>query len=329
MTDPLHDYRPALVNGHATEVAPAFDPDAVIATIERPSRPTGTEHFEDDFREPPSPAFHPPAGVAIPDDLAAAYALHNERHAAWLDATEAVIDYRDDARQSRARRAAAIKAAGQAVAAGKKRPPIPSEISEGEERTEVQVLSTVVETRYREAESAARAADKLVGKYAAEWSAHVIGSFGPALDKANDAVQAALLAVGHAEGIRHVAARWRAVALGYTAEQAGARVTTRDREAWAGDLLDAGTTDIYARRVAQHSGALSLLGRVNDALGELRQCDPAALPHPDTIRPGLAGYGNPGRVYQLLLEAAGPEHQAAARRGHWGAGALDRVNRPY
>ncbi|GAA1795630.1 hypothetical protein HC028_18510 [Planosporangium flavigriseum] len=313
---PLLDVRPALVPGHATGDADAigFDPQKVIASLDRRPTFTGTGHVAGDFDEPPSP-ITPPPGVEVPADLAAAYRVCEERRQAWEAAVDAVQDYQDDARQSRTRRAAAIREAGRAAAQGKKRPPIPAEISEAEEATEVQVLSEVVRARFGEARAAAHAADKLIGKYAADWAALTEDRFGPELDAATAAVQAAVERVGRAGGTRHSAAFWRSLAIAEDLAREGVRVTERDRQRIASDLLDAITHPTYRAAEGQRRAALDLLGQTHEALGLLRQCNPGAVPHPDALRlPGPADVAR--RVYQAVYDGATDEQKRIARSGH-------------
>jgi hypothetical protein len=312
---PRLDIRPALVPGTGTAYDPmaGFDAAAVAASVGRTNAPMGGTYEAGEFRNPPQPTT-PPPGVEVPADLAAAYRTYNERRQAWDDSVETVVEFQDDASQSRARRAAAIHAAGRAAAQGNKRPTIPTEVTEADEATEVQVLSAVVQARYGEAAAASRAADTLIGKYAAGWAAEVTGRYGPALDAATAAVQAAVEAVGRAEGIRHMAAGWRAHAIAEDLTQAGVRVTEPNRVRITSDLLDVITHPAYRAAEGQHRAALHLLGQTHESLGLMRACDPGAVPHADALRlPGPDEVTR--RVYRAMYDGASDEQRRVARSG--------------
>lgn len=319
MTDPIptpDPHAPALTPGRdALNYGPAFDPADVLAKM--PPRPTtGSGHEAGEYLAPAEPIL-PPAGVEVPADLAAALAEYDTRREAWESAVDAVEDYKDDARQSRATRAAAIQAAGRAAAQGKPRPKIPAAVSEADEETEVAVLTAVVNARRSEATAAAKRADKLTATYAAGWAAEVVDRFGPALAEATAAVQTAYEATQRAEGILSQSAHWRSVALAADLERAGVRVSDDRRARILSDLLDASKTWQAAAAEAQHRGPVHLLGEVHAALGVLRQCDPGAVPSADMLNlPGGEEVYVP--VWRALFDSATPARKQAFRNRYTG-----------
>ncbi|MDT0532635.1 hypothetical protein RM555_26915 [Micromonospora sp. DSM 115977] len=299
--------------GAAFYDGPAFDPADVVAQL--PPRPqTGTYHDPGDFRDPAEP-IAPPSGVEVPADLAAALTEYDAARAAWVAAVDAVDEHRDEARASRAAREKAIRDAGQAAARGAKRPAIPSATSEADEEAEVRIRSAVVEARRREASDAARKADRLTMTYAAGWAAEVVARFGPALDEATAATQAAYTAAQRAEGILNQAAHWRALALAAELEAKGVRVSEHQRGRLLGDLLDASRTHHYRTAEGQHRAPTQLLNTVHEAIGTLRGCNPGAVPHPDAVMiPGDVAEAR--EVWWALYDKASPETQRAYRERH-------------
>ncbi|MFC7708497.1 hypothetical protein [Micromonospora lupini] len=311
---PQGDVSPALSPGRdALDYAPAFDPSDVAAKMP-PRRTTGSAHEAGDHLDPAEP-IAPPSGVEVPADLAAALDEYDAKRAAWLAAVDAVEDYQGDARDSRSKRAAAISAAGRAAAQGKPRPKIPNAISETDEETEVRILDAVVNTRRAEATAAARKADKLTAGYASAWAAEVIDRFGPALDAASAAAQAAYEAAGRAEGILNMAAHWRSLALAADLERAGVRVNETRRARILSDLLDASKTQLYRSAEARHGSPVDLLNQVHQALGSLRQCDPGAIPSADMLNmPGDEGVYR--TVWRAMFDSASVERKQAFRDRH-------------
>ncbi|MFC8296276.1 hypothetical protein [Micromonospora orduensis] len=313
---PQGDVSPALSPGRdALDYAPAFDPSDIAAKMP-PRRTTGSVHEAGDYLDPAEP-IAPPAGVEVPADLAAALTEYDAKRAAWSDAVDAVQDFREDARQTRATRDAAIIAAGRAAAQGKPRPKIPNSISETDEETEVRVLTAVVNARRSEATAAAKRADKLTATYAPGWAAEVAERFGPALASATAAAQAAYQAAERAESILNQAAHWRSLALAADLERAGVRVTEHQRARILSDLLDASKPWQYVSAEAQHRSPAALLNQVHEALGTLRQCDPGVIPAADLLNmPGDdATYRH---VWRAIFDAATPERRQAFRNRHTG-----------
>ncbi|MBQ0893445.1 hypothetical protein KBX37_10115 [Micromonospora sp. U56] len=295
--------------------APAFDPADIAAQM--PPRPvTASGVMAGDLREPAAP-LAPPPGVEVPEDHAAALAEADARYQAWRDAVEAVDEYADTARDSRTRRADAIREAGRAAAQGKPRPAIPTATSEDEEAAEVAILSAVVEARRREADAATKRADKIAAKYAPEWSAQVVASFGPALAAASEAVRAALDAVGRAEGVLGVASAWRAIAVAEELERRGVRVNDHGRARIMSDLLDATKSQLFTGAESASRNPVALLSQVRDALGTLSQCDAGAVPSPDTLLlPG--GFEASREVWRSLYDSASPGTKQRYRDRHTG-----------
>ena len=311
---PQGSVSPALSPGRdAHGYAPAFDPADVAAQM--PPRPqSGTWHDPGEFREPAAP-LAPPAWAEVPADLAAALAEYDAKRSTWDDAVDAVEEYRDKARQSRAQREATIRAAGRAAAQGKPRPKIPVEISEAEEETEVRVLSTVVDVRRSEADAAARKADSLTMTYAPQWAAEAVERFAPALAEATTTAQAAYEAAQRAEGVLNQAAHWRSLALAADLKRSGVRVNEHQRSRIMSDLLDAIKADRYQRAEAQRVAPTDLLNRTHEALGVLRVCSPGAIPHPDAVViPG--GVAEARTAWWAMHDAATPEAQQAYRSRH-------------
>ncbi|MFG2056466.1 hypothetical protein ACGFI9_20830 [Micromonospora sp. NPDC048930] len=236
----------------------------------------------DEFPEPTRPTY-PPAGVTLPEDLAAALDAFRAADDAWLTAVEAVEEYRTQARQSRAARAAAVRAAGDAVASGRKRPAIPDEITEAAERTEVEILSRVVAVRREEANRAARAASALVAAHAGEWVEPVGAGFRPAIAEAQAKIDEAIAAVARAENIVSEVARLRATAYTETLREVGefvGRDTLRDS---AASFWEAISSRAYRVRVARHATPADALADAKHALEALAESDLAEVPHPDTL----------------------------------------------
>lgn len=274
---------PALSPGRAANdhAGPTFDAAEVAAQI--PPRPaTTSHHVAGEFREPTQP-LAPPTGVAVPEDHAAALAAFDRLEAVWRDAVDAVEDYRDTARTSRAAEAAAIRAASIAVHQGKRRPPIPAAISEEAEAREVAVLSGVVDRCRAEASTAARKADQLAEKYAPQYAAALVERWSPQLEDAAAALQAAIEKVAGAEVLLGVIAAWRSLEIAAGLKTDGVRVTEHQQGRIASDLLNASKTQLYRSAEGHHRSPADLLGQARDALGELRRCDPTVVPGPDTI----------------------------------------------
>ncbi|MEW2383703.1 hypothetical protein AB0873_16685 [Micromonospora sp. NPDC047707] len=307
---------PALTSGRdAYGYAPPFDPAEVAAKV--PPRPvTGSGHQAGDYLEPAEP-FAPPAGVEVPADLVAALAEYDARRAAWVAAVDAVEDFRDDARESRAKRDAAISAAARAEVQGKSRPKIPNATSETDEETEVRILTAVVNARRGEATAAARKADRLTMTYAPQWAAEAVERFGPALDKATAAVQAAYEAAEAAEAVLGQAAHWRSLALAEDLKRAGVNVSEHRRARMMSDLLDASKPWQYASAEGHQRNPVALLHQVHAALGTLRQCDPGVVPAADTLNmPGSdAAYVE---VWRAMYDAATEERKQRFRNRHTG-----------
>ncbi|MFE9206171.1 hypothetical protein [Micromonospora sp. NPDC007230] len=303
--------------GAAFHDGPAFDPAEVAAQVAMPPRPqAGAWHTPGAFREPAEP-FAPPSWADVPADLAEALAEYDAKRTAWDDAVDAVEEYRDKARQSRAQREATIRAAGQAAARGAKRPAIPSAISEADEETEVRVLSTVVDVRRREADAAARKADRLTMDYAPGWAAEAVERHGPALDEATADAQRAYESAQRAEAVLNQAAFWRSLALAADLKRAGVNVSEHQRHRIMSDLLDASKTRLYRQAEADHRSPADLLNRVHEALGTLRMCDPGVIPAPDTLyMPGDEGVYRD--MWRAMFDGASPARKQAFRDRHAG-----------
>jgi hypothetical protein len=288
----------------------------VAATSPRSIDRSGYSPADGDHKYPAEP-FAPPAWVEVPADLAAALAEYETKRSAWEEAVDAVGDYQEDARASRAARQSAIQAAGRAAAQGKPRPKIPTAISESDEATETQVLTVVVNTRRAEADAAARKADRLTLTYAAGWAAEAVDRFGPALADATAAAQAAYESAQRAEAVLNQSAHWRSVALVADLKRAGVNVSEHQRARILSDLLDASKTVFHRQAEAQHRSAVDLLGQVHTALGTLRQCDPGVIPAPDTLyMPGSeATYRD---LWRAMFDAATPERKRQFRERHTG-----------
>ncbi|MEW2477794.1 hypothetical protein AB0875_28880 [Micromonospora gifhornensis] len=310
--------KPLLTPGRnaAAYDGPAFDPADVVAKVP-PPRPTRNPIEAGDPRDPAAPVA-PPAWVTdIPADLAAALGEYAEKRAAWTDAVDAVEDYRDEARTSRIKRDAAIADAGRAVAQGKPRPKIPSATTEADEAVEVAILARAADTRRAEVNAAARKADRVTATYAAQWAAEAIDRFGPALDEATTAVQAAYEAASRAEAVLGQAAFWRSLALITDLKRAGVNVSERQRVRIMSDLLDASKPWQYANAESQHRNPAKLLNDVHVALGTLRTCDPGVIPAADMLYlPG--GFEVSRDLWYAIYNGATEEQKRRFRERHTG-----------
>ncbi|WP_433530759.1 hypothetical protein ACQPYA_01025 [Micromonospora sp. CA-263727] len=298
---------------------PAFDVAKVVEEVAAPPVETGSGHVAGEIREPAEPAepFAPLDGVEVPADLAAALATYHERWAEWTAAVDAVEAYRDDAQASRAHRRTAISEARRAAARGTKRPAIPAEISEADEAVEVEILSGVVDDRRRRANAAAAQADKLTAKYAGTWGADVVNRFGPALDAATAAAQAAYEAAQRAESVLGQAAHWRSLAIAAELEGKGVRVNEHARTRIMSDLYDYSRSHQYAAMDSRHASPTARVNQLHEAIGALRQSDPAAVPAPDMLSlPG--GFVEARDVWRRLYDEASPATKKRFRDRHTG-----------
>ncbi|MGW0504139.1 hypothetical protein [Micromonospora sp. NPDC003241] len=317
VTDPSV-VRPAPTSGLAPSFAePVFDSEKVAAEIARPPVHAASGHLAGDVREPEEP-LAPLAGVEVPADLTGALAEYDRRYQAWQDAVDAVEEWRDEARISRAAREAAIAAAGRAAARGEEwSSDFPEAVSEADEDAKARVLSTVVEVRRREATAAARKADRLSAGYAATWAETAVGGFGPALAEANATAQAAREAALRAESVLTVSAHWRAVALVAELEAQGVRVSEHRRARIASDLLDGMKTSHYATAEAQRRSPSALASEVQQALGTLSACDPGAVPHAESLSvPGGESVAWP--MWRKIFDSATPARKQRLRDRHRG-----------
>ncbi|MEU7935093.1 hypothetical protein [Micromonospora echinofusca] len=302
--------------GAAFYDGPAFDPADVVAQL--PPRPqTGSGAIAGELREPTQP-LAPPQGVEVPEDHAAALAEFDRRDAAWRDAVDAVEDYRDAARLSRAQRATAIREAGRAAAQGSRRPKIPDAISEDAEAVEVAILSSVVDVRRAEATAAAQRADTLAEKYAPTYAAALVERFTPQLAEASAALQAAIEKTTGAEGLLGLIAAWRSLVIAAELKRDGVRVTDHQRARIMSDLLDSAKTQHFRTAEAHHRSPSDLLGQARDALGRLHQCDPHAVPNPDMIY--LPGGFAESRAAWLRMWDVAPEATRQRYRDRYNGG---------
>ncbi|MFG3603473.1 hypothetical protein [Micromonospora chersina] len=213
-----------------------------------------------------------------------------------------------------------VLSAGRAYAHGKPRPKIPTAISEAEEETEVRVLSVAVNTRRSEADAAARRADRLTLTYAADWAAEAVKRQAPALAEATEAVQAAYEAAQRAEAVLSQAAHWRSVALAADLKRAGVTVSEPQRMRILSDLLDASKTNSYRQAEAQRRSPVDLMDQVHKALGNLRQCDAGAIPHPDML--AMPGSDQAHRDLWRTMYDAAPEERKRTYRDRYNSGRL-------
>lgn len=272
-----------LVPGHGGgDTEPAFDASAVASTIDTPR--SGPTYLPGEFAEPTTPML-PPPGVEVPADLAEAITEWHAAYDKWRDSAERVGDYQDEARASRAKRAAAIRAAGEAEVAGRKRPSIPRATSEEAEAEEVAILSAVVRARCREADAASAKVTRATIAHAAGFIDPVAEGFAPALAEAREALSAAIQAVGRLAGIHDRVVSLRAQAHFAALQDAGARLSTRAIPALAREYHGVSVSERHRLADAYSRAPWHLLSRAQEALEDFAQVDHAKMPHVDTVKP--------------------------------------------